>query len=64
LGFAASAGNILCTVNAIESLRVGELGSIRNKGDFPSDDAATERIWPALRDITARGNIRPSPGLR
>jgi len=28
--------------------------SIRNKGHFPSDDAATKLIWLALRNITTK----------
>lgn len=44
---------ILYTTNAIESLHSQVRKSIRNKGHFPSDEAATKLIWLALRNITA-----------
>lgn len=44
---------ILYTTNAIESLHSQVRKSIRNKGHFPNDEAATKLIWLALRNITA-----------
>ena len=44
---------IIYTTNAIESLHSQVRRSIRNKGHFPSDEAATKLIWLALRNITA-----------
>jgi putative transposase len=43
---------ILYTTNAIESLHSQVRKSIRNKGHFPNDEAATKLIWLALRNIT------------
>ena len=40
--------------NAIKSLHSGVRKTIRNKGHLPNDVAATELIWLALRDITAK----------
>lgn len=39
---------MIYTTNAIESLNA----RLRNRGHFPSDDAATKLIWLALRNIT------------
>ena len=52
--FPAAVRKILYTTNAIESLHSGVRKSIRNKGHFPSDEAATKLIWLALRHITAK----------
>lgn len=52
--FAAPVRTILYTTNAIESLHSGVRKTIRNKGHFPSDEAATKLIWLALRNITAK----------
>ena len=52
--FPAPVRKILYTTNAIESLHSGVRKSIRNKGHFPSDEAATKLIWLALRNITAK----------
>ncbi len=52
--FAAPVRKIIYTTNAIESLHSGVRKSIRNKGHFPNDEAATKLIWLALRNITAK----------
>jgi len=57
--FAAPVRKIIYTTNAIESLHSGVRKSIRNKGHFPSDDAATKLIWLALRNITAKWKNPP-----
>lgn len=44
---------ILYTTKAIESLHSQVRKTIRNKGHFPNDEAATKLIWLALRNITA-----------
>ena len=45
---------ILYTTNAIESLHSQVRKAIRNKGHFPSDEAAAKLIYLALRNITAK----------
>jgi putative transposase len=57
--FAAPVRKIIYTTNAIESLHSGVRKSIRNKGHFPSDEAATKLIWLALRNITAKWRNPP-----
>lgn len=57
--FAAPVRKIIYTTNAIESLHSGVRKSIRNKGHFPSDEAATKLIWLALRNITAKWKNPP-----
>ena len=50
---------MIYTTNAIESLHSQVRKSIRNKGHFPSDEAATKLIWLALRYITAKWKNPP-----
>ena len=57
--FAEPVRKIIYTTNAIESLHSGVRKSIRNKGHFPSDEAATKLIWLALRNITAKWKNPP-----
>ena len=57
--FAAPVRRIIYTTNAIESLHSGVRKSIRNKGHFPTDEAATKLIWLALRNITAKWKNPP-----
>ena len=57
--FAAPVRKIIYTTNAIESLHSGVRKTIRNKGHFPSDEAATKLIWLALRNITAKWKNPP-----
>ena len=47
------------TTNAIESLHSQVRKAIRNKGHFPSDEAATKLIYLALRNITAKWKNPP-----
>lgn len=39
--------------NAIESVNAQLRKIVKTRGHFPSDDAATTRLWLALSDITA-----------
>ena len=57
--FAAPVRKIIYTTNAIESLNSGVRKSVRNKGHFPSDEAAGKLIWLALRNITAKWKNPP-----
>ena len=57
--FPAPVREILYTTHAIESLHSGVRKSIRNKGHFPSDQAATKLIWLALRNIKAKWKSPP-----
>jgi transposase-like protein len=43
---------VIYTTNAIESVHARLRNSIKTRGHFPSDDAATKLIWLALRNIT------------
>ena len=56
--FSTAVRRILYTTNAIESLHSQVRKAIRNKGHFPSDEAATKLIYLALRNITAKW-LRP-----
>ena len=49
---------IIYTTNAIESLNASVRKAVRNKGHFPSDQAAAKLIWLALRNITADWHVR------
>lgn len=44
---------IVYTTNAIESIHMRLRKIIKTRGHFPSDEAATKLIWPALRNIAA-----------
>ena len=44
---------MIYTTNAIESINAQLRKIIKTRGHFPSDDAATQLIWLALRNITA-----------
>ena len=57
--FAPEVRKIIYTTNAIESLNSSVRKSVRNKGHFPSDEAATKLIWLALRAITAKWKNPP-----
>jgi putative transposase len=50
--FPAEVRKIIYTTNSIESLNASVRKAVRNKGHFPSDQAATKLIWLALRHIT------------
>lgn len=57
--FSAPVRKVIYTTNAIESLHSGVRKSIRNKGHFPNDEAASKLIWLALRNITAKWKNPP-----
>ena len=57
--FAPDLRKIIYTTNAIESLHSNVRKSIRNKGHFPTDEAALKLIWLALRNITENWNRPP-----
>jgi len=57
--FPAEVRKIIYTTNAIESLHSQVRKSIRNKGHFPSDEAAIKLIWLALRYVTAKWKNPP-----
>ena len=57
--FPTEVRNIIYTTNAIEGLNASVRKSVRNKGHFPSDQAATKLIWLALRYITANWKRPP-----
>lgn len=52
--FSAEVRRLIYTTNAIESLHSGVRKTIRNKGHFPNDEAATKLIYLALRNLTAK----------
>jgi putative transposase len=57
--FPAEVRKIIYTTNAIESLNASIRKAIRNKGHFPSDQAATKLIWMALRHIEEKWKNPP-----
>ena len=52
--YPAAVRKIIYTTNAIESLNMQLRKIIKNRGHFPSDEAATKLLYLALRDITAK----------
>ena len=50
---------VIYTTNAIESLHSQVRKTIRNKGHFPSDDAAIKLIYLSLRQIEAKWKRPP-----
>ena len=57
--FSPEVRRILYTTNAIESLHSQVRKAIRNKGHFPSDEAASKLIYLALRNIAAKWKRPP-----
>lgn len=51
LAFPPELRKIIYTTNAIESLNNQLRKIIKNRGHFPSDDAAIKLLWLAIRDI-------------
>ena len=51
-GYPPEVRKIVCTTNAIESLHMQLRKVLKNRGQFPSDEAATKLIYLALRNIT------------
>jgi putative transposase len=45
---------LLYTTNALESVHAQLRKSIKTRGHFPNDEAATKLLWLALRNITAK----------
>ena len=45
---------VLYTTNAIESLHMQLRKITKNRGHFPSDEAATKLLYLALRNVTAK----------
>ena len=61
--FPAAVRRIIYTTNAIESLHGEVCKAVRGRGHFPSDEAATKLIWPALRNTPRSGRTRRSDGM-
>ena len=57
--FAPEVRKIIYTTNAIESLNASVRKAVRNKGHFPSDQAATKLIFLALRNIAEKWKNPP-----
>ena len=57
--FSPEVRRIIYTTNAIESLHSQVRKTIRNKGHFPSDEAATKLIYLSLRQIEAKWKRPP-----
>ncbi|MEM7255354.1 MAG: IS256 family transposase [Pseudomonadota bacterium] len=57
--FSNEVRRIIYTTNAIESLHSQVRKAIRNKGHFPSDEAATKLIYLALKNIMAKWKRPP-----
>jgi putative transposase len=57
--FSPEVRRIIYTTNAIESLHSQVRKAIRNKGHFPSDEAATKLIYLALRNIMVKWKRPP-----
>ena len=57
--YAPEVRRIIYTTNAIESLHSQVRKAIRNKGHFPSDEAATKLIYLALKNIMAKWKRPP-----
>lgn len=57
--FAPEIRKIIYTTNAIESLHSQVRKSVRSRGHFPSDQAATKLIWLVLRNIEAKWKRPP-----
>jgi transposase-like protein len=51
--FAPEIRKVIYTTNAIESVHMQLRKVIKNRGHFPTDEAATKLIWLALRNIMA-----------
>ena len=50
---------IIYTTNAIESLNMSLRKIIKNRGHFPSDDAATKLLYLALRNVAKKWTMPP-----
>ncbi len=54
LAYPGAVRKIIYTTNAIESLNMSLRKIIKNRGHFPSDDAATRLLYPALRNAAKK----------
>ena len=52
---------IIYTTNAIESLNMSLRKIIKNRGHFPSDDAATKLLYLALRNVAKKWTMPLRP---
>jgi transposase-like protein len=57
--YPAAVRKIIYTTNAIESLNMQLRKIIKNRGHFPSDEAATKLLYLALRDIHTKWKFIP-----
>jgi hypothetical protein len=57
--FAPEVRKIIYTTNAIESLHMQLRKVLKNRGHFPSDEAATKLIYLTLRNITKQWQNPP-----
>ena len=57
--YPAEVRKIIYTTNAIESLNMRLRKIIKNRGHFPSDEAATKLLYLALRDISTTWKAPP-----
>ena len=57
--FSPEVRRIIYTTNAIESLNSQVRKAVRNKGHFPSDEAAIRLIYLALRNVQAKWKRPP-----
>jgi putative transposase len=57
--FAPDVRRILYTTNAIESLHSQVRKSVRSRGHFPNDEAATKLIWLVLRNVEMKWKNPP-----
>lgn len=58
-GYTPEIRKMIYTTNAIESLHMQVRKVIKNRGHFPSDEAATKLIYLVLRDITKKWQKAP-----
>jgi transposase-like protein len=58
--YPAAVRKIIYTTNAIESLNMQLRKIIKNRGHFPSDEAASKLMYLALRDISAKWTKPPA----
>jgi putative transposase len=57
--FPTEVRKIIYTTNAIESLNASVRKAVRNKGHFPTDQAATKLVWLALRNVAQKWKNPP-----
>jgi putative transposase len=59
--YPAEVRRLIYTTNAIESLHMRVRKIVKNRGHFPSDEAATKLLYLALRNITKKWTMPPRP---